>query len=95
MCFFVKENSKWEFKDINSLKGLRVGGIFDSGFDEEFQFISESGGTFELMPYNGEYLSKSFLKLENNRIDVFMFTLNTTLYEMKKIRKKATEKQVV
>ncbi len=49
--------------------------------------LTKTGGNFELMPYNGEYLNQSFLKLDNDRIDVFMFTLNTTLYEMKKRNK--------
>ncbi|CAH0536329.1 substrate-binding periplasmic protein [Vibrio marisflavi] len=87
MCFFVRKDSNWVFNGLNSLEGLRVGGIIDSGFDEEFEFINETGGNFELMPYNGEYLNQSFLKLDNDRIDVFMFTLNTTLYEMKKRNK--------
>jgi len=84
MCFFSSKNSDWIYSGIDSLKELRIGIASDTSIQELTQYVSENKQQFQYMPYNETYIEQSLKKLKLNRIDTFLFTYNTTIYEMKK-----------
>lgn len=83
MCFFTTKASQWTYSGAESLSGLQIGLATDTSVEELNSYITENSHQFQLMPYNDTYISKSLKKLDAGRIDTFLFTYNTTLYEMK------------
>ena len=83
MCFFTKMESKWEYSGIESLGNLKIGIAYDTSIEELNSYIAQNSDQFDFMPYNGTYIVNSLKKLDAGRFDTFLFTHNTTLYEMK------------
>ena len=84
MCFFTTKGSDWAYHGIESLKGQRIGIASDTSIQELTLYVAENKQQFQYMPYNETYIEQSLKKLKLNRIDTFLFTYNTTVYEMKK-----------
>jgi len=85
MCFFTSKDSDWIYRGIDSLKGQHIGIASDTSIQELTQFVADNKQQFQYMPYNETYIEQSLKKLKANRIDTFLFTYNTTIYEMKKM----------
>lgn len=82
MCFFTKKESNWTYAGVDSLQGMKVGVAKDAAPQELNSYIAKNKKRFQFMPYNESYLTKSLKKLDGNRFDTFIFTYNTTVYEM-------------
>jgi len=80
MCFFVKNNSKWVYKDISSLKNKSIGIAKDTSIEELNKYIHTNPKQFQYLPYSKTYIIQSLKKLDRNRFDTFLFTKNSTLY---------------
>jgi len=82
MCFFTKSSSEWAYTGEDSLKGLTIGLAQDTYIDELSEYIEKNEKQFDYIPYSDGYLTSSFKKLTFNRIDTFVFTYNSTRYEI-------------
>lgn len=85
MCFFTRTDNTWNYMGEQSLKGLRIGIANDTSIEELNQYVQENRDQFQFQPYSDKYIVSSLRKLEHDRIDTFLFTKNTTLYEIDKI----------
>jgi len=84
MCFFVKAESSWVYKGAASLKGMQIGIANDSSVEELNEYVQDHKDQFQFQPYGEYYIESNLLKLERKRIDAFIFTHNTTQYEIRK-----------
>lgn len=84
MCFFTKSDSQWNYTGLPSLKGLRIGVANDTSIEELNEYMSHNKQQFGFLPYNDTYIHKSLRKLDANRIDTFLFTYNSTIYDINK-----------
>ena len=82
MCFFTQKESSWQYTGLASLKGLKIGVANDTSIEELNEYMNNNKKQFGVLPYNNTYIKKSIKKLEANRIDTFIFTYNSTVYEM-------------
>ena len=82
MCFFTLKNSRWNFKGVESLRGLDIGIAYDTSIEELNNYAKANPTQFQFLPYHERYIRQSLEKLEKNQVDTFVFTLNTTIYEM-------------
>ncbi|MEH6631058.1 MAG: hypothetical protein V7776_09535 [Halopseudomonas aestusnigri] len=82
MCFFVKESSRWKYEGIKSLRNQKIGIAIDTSIEELNTYISEHKDKFYFSPYGSNYLVHSFNMIERNRLDSFIFTYNSTVYEL-------------
>ncbi len=85
MCFFAKSSSDWTYDGLPSLKGIKVGIASDTSIEELDNYIGNNPDDFDSMPYSDNYLARSVRKLDKNRIDVFVFTYNSTMYNLNKM----------
>jgi len=85
MCFFTKKESNWLYSGLESLAGLKIGVANDTSIEELNKYMKQNKKQFDFLPYNDAYLIKSFRKLEAGRVDTFIFTYNSAVYEMKKM----------
>jgi len=84
MCFFTKSDSNWKYAGPESLNGLRVGIAKDTAIEELNSYILKNASQFDYLPYIESYLDISLKKTRANRIDTFLFTYNSTQYELNK-----------
>lgn len=84
MCFFTKKESNWQYTGLDSLKGLKIGVANDTSIEELNEYMDKNKKQFGFLPYNDTYIKKSIKKLKAGRIDTFIFTYNSTVYEMHK-----------
>ena len=82
MCFFTNADSDWRYEGVSSLDGKRFGIAADTSVEELNAYISAHSSQFEQIPYNSEYIKRSLTKLKKNRIEAFLFTYSSTVYEM-------------
>ncbi len=85
MCFFVNKASSWKYQNPKSLEGLKIGIAIDTSIEELNEFVRRNPRALQYLPYNDSYIIKSLRKLDRKRIDTFLFTYNTTIYEMNKL----------
>ena len=91
MCFFVGSRSQWRYEDIRSLAGLRIGMATDVSIEELNTFMHSNLAQFQFQPYNDRYVEQSVKKVLKKRVDTFLFTKNTTLFELRRL---GLEKQI-
>lgn len=82
MCFFVNSNSSWTYNGIGSLRGLSIGMAQDSSIEELNQYRNSHPEQFQLQPYLKRFVKQNVLKMQKGRIDTFLFTKNTTFYDL-------------
>ena len=82
MCFFTKSHSDWTYSGPESLTGLKVGLAQDTSIEELNSFIADNPDQFDFIPYSDSYLDISIKKTKFDRIDAFLFTYNSTQYEL-------------
>jgi len=85
MCFFTEQDSPWQYHGQHSLQGLRIGIAPDTSLVELNQFKQDNPELFHEVPYSERYLQQQVSKLMDKRIDTFLFTRNTTLFELEKL----------
>lgn len=85
MCFFTQASSSWTFQGALSLRGLNIGIANDTSIEELNDYVAANPGQFQFQPYSDQYIVSNLRKLERGRIDAFLFTKNTTRYEIDKI----------
>lgn len=83
MCFFVNRQSNWQYSGIESLSGIIIGAASDTSIEELNQYAKNHPKNFQYQPYHDRFISQNVKKLNKNRIDTFIFTRNSTLYELK------------
>ena len=84
MCFFVANDSNWIYKDETSLKGMQFGIANNTSIEELNNYINNHPRQFHFQPYHERYVLQNAQKVLRNRIDAFIFTQNTTHYELSK-----------
>jgi len=88
MCFFTSANSNWHYKGASSLAGMQIGIGNDTSIEELNDYVQTHPEQFQFQPYLGRYIKQSIGKIDKKRIDAFLFTYNTTLYELDKMNLK-------
>lgn len=83
MCFFIDANSAWRYENKQSLQGLKIGIANDASIEELNSYIKEHPEQFNYQPYHERFVAQNVGKLLKKRIDTFIFTKNTTLYELR------------
>jgi len=84
MCFFTSKDSDWNFSSIESLKDKVIGIAADTSIEELNNYIKLNPQQFQYQPYHERYIIQSAHKLDKERMDAFLFTKNSTIYELKK-----------
>ena len=88
MCFVTKSGSKFQYTNTESLLGMRIGYAQDTSVSQELNaYMVKHKRQFHVIPYNGKYLTRSLDKLALGRLDTFLFTYNSTIYELQKLGK--------
>ncbi|NVK26016.1 MAG: ABC transporter substrate-binding protein [Gammaproteobacteria bacterium] len=85
MCFFVKKEASWQYTGVNSLKGVVVGIASDTSIEELNSYAKRYPESFQYQPYHERFIGQNVKKLNKNRIDTFIFTRNSTIYELNKL----------
>ena len=82
MCFFTDANNTWQYKNEQSLQGMQIGIAIDTSIEELNAYIQKHPEQFQYQPYHERFLAQNVNKVLKKRIDAFIFTNNTTLYEL-------------
>lgn len=82
MCFFVNASDPWFFDGVNSLHGLSIGMAQDTSIEELNEYRRQFPEQFQLQPYLKRFVKQNVLKMQKGRIDTFLFTRNTTLFDL-------------
>jgi len=85
MCFFTLKNKQWNFEGIASLYGLSIGVARDSTIEELNEFMAKDAESFQVQTYLSRFVEQNTYKLIKGRIDTFLFTKHTTMYELKRL----------
>lgn len=85
MCFFTAANSSWQYQGTHSLKGMQVGIAIDTSIEELNEYVEKNLNQFQYQPYHERYIEQNAGKLDKARIDTFLFTRNSTIYELTKM----------
>jgi polar amino acid transport system substrate-binding protein len=83
MCFFTDVNNAWRYENKESLKGMEIGLANDTSIEELNDYIKKNPEQFHYQPYHERFVAQNAGKVLKKRIDAFIFTNNTTVYELK------------
>ncbi|MBD1582289.1 transporter substrate-binding domain-containing protein [Pseudoalteromonas sp. S16_S37] len=86
MCFFTTLENQWQYRGIDSLSKMQIGIAIDTSIEELNHYVSSHSDQFVFQPYHERYIKQSAQMLTKNRIDAFLFTKNSTLYELKQAK---------
>jgi len=87
MCFFTKEGSTFQYTGVNSLAGMKIGILQDGSISKPLtKYVENNPNQFSYMPYNKSYLQQSIGKLLIGRIDTFLFTYNSTIHALRRMK---------
>jgi len=84
MCFFTSVKSNWTYSNISSLKNKVIGIAADTSIEELNDYVKINPQQFQYQPYHDRFIIQNALKLDKERMDAFLFTKNSTIYELKK-----------
>ena len=84
MCFFNDIDSQWHFTGIDSLTNKQFGLANDTSLEELNSYLAENPEQFQFQPYHERYLIQQARKVKRGRIEAFLFTYNSTIYELNK-----------
>lgn len=84
MCFFTKKDNSWRYAGTPSLEGKQIGIAIDTSIEELNDYVASHLEQFQFQPYHERYISQNAKKLDKGRIDSFLFTYNSTRYELMK-----------
>ena len=82
MCFFVNADNSWRYNGVESLKGMSIGMAQDTSIEELNNYRDENPEQFQLQPYLKRFVKQNVFKMQKGRIDTFLFTKNTTLFDL-------------
>jgi len=82
MCFFIPKSNEWRYKNLESLKKLRIGIASDASIEILNPYINDSEFNFQSMHYDLDFIAKNIKMIGANRLDAFIFTQNTTQYKL-------------
>ncbi|MGO1117282.1 substrate-binding periplasmic protein [Rhodovibrionaceae bacterium A322] len=85
MCFFTTAKSDWRYSNVDSLQGKFIALAADSSIEELNDYLRLNPDRFHTMVYSDRYVATALRMLENNRIDAFLFTYNTTVSEIARL----------
>lgn len=85
MCFFTLKSKKWSFEGTASLYGMSIGVARDASIEELNEFMVRNIESFQIQTYLSRYVEQNSYKLLKGRIDTFLFTKHTTMYELKRL----------
>ena len=85
MCFFTLAESSWQYNGPKSLKGMQIGLATDASIEELNSYLKEHPEQFQFQPYHERYIKQSAGKLDRHRIDSFIFTHNSTIFEFNRL----------
>ncbi|WP_394202151.1 substrate-binding periplasmic protein [Shewanella waksmanii] len=83
MCFFTRHTSRWHYNGTASLKGLQIGIATNTSIEELNEYVTNNPEQFQYRPYFDKYVIQSAAKLDKQRMDTFLFTYNTTMFELR------------
>lgn len=83
MCFFTSKNSTWIYSGVSSLKDKFIGIATDTSIEELNEYAELNPLQFQYQPYHERYIIQNAHKIDKQRIDTFLFTKNSTVYELK------------
>lgn len=82
MCFFTLSTNPWQYNGLKSLAGLQFGVATDTSLEELNEYAAQHPIQFQRQPYHERYILQQAQKLRRGRIDAFLFTYNSTRYEL-------------
>lgn len=82
MCFITLAESDWRYQGIDSLKNMQIGVAIDASIEELNDYVEKNPTQFQFQPYHERFLIQNANKLRKGRMDAFVFTKNTTKYEL-------------
>lgn len=82
MCFFTSIDSDWQYKGTLSLDQKHIGIAIDTSIEELNDYVENHPEQFQFQPYHERYIVQNAQKIEKGRIDAFLFTYNSTRYEL-------------
>lgn len=82
MCFFVRANDSWMYEDLFSLDGRINLLARDTSIEALNDYIKRRPNQFQFMTYSGEFIEQAANLLTKKRIDTFVFTRNTSVWEL-------------
>lgn len=85
MCFFVLKDNKWNYEGENSLKNIDIGVARDASIEELNSYMLNNLERFQFQTYLDRYIEQSAKKLMKGRFDTFVFTKQTTNYELRQL----------
>ncbi len=85
MCFFTRIENSWQYVNPESLVGLSIGIGDDTSIAALNDYIADKAYDFLPMHYDENFITKNLKMLDAGRIDTFIFTQNTTQYEIKRM----------
>jgi ABC-type amino acid transport substrate-binding protein len=83
MCFFTDKKSSWQYENEQSLQGMQIGIANDTSIEELNTYIQKHPEQFQHQPYHERFVVQNARKVLKKRVDAFIFTQNTTVYELK------------
>lgn len=84
MCFFTLKTSTWRYMGVQSLKGKQFGLAADTSLEELNDYTLSNPDQFQYQPYHERYILQQAKKIDRGRIDAFLFTYNSTIFELNK-----------
>ena len=84
MCFFTRAHSNWRYAGPQSLFTLKTGVVMDATLEELDEVTRDNPDLFLFMPYDEKFILRGARMLDSGRLDTFLFTRNTTLFEFKR-----------
>lgn len=85
MCFFTEKTNPWRYLSTDSLNDLQFGIATDTSIEELNQYVGDNPQQFQFQPYFGGYIHQQARKVMKGRIDAFLFTKNSTVYELSRL----------
>lgn len=84
MCFFTSAEDNWQYKGALSLENKQIGIAIDTSIEELNNYVENHPEQFQFQPYHERYIRQNAQKIDKGRIDAFLFTHNSTRYELNK-----------
>lgn len=85
MCFFTLKSKQWSFDGSLSLNGMSIGVPRDASIEELNEFMARNIENFQVQTYLSRYVEQNSFKLIKGRLDTFLSTKQTTMYELKRL----------
>lgn len=85
MCFFVLNESSWQYLGPQSLVEESIGIALDTSIEELNNYIKSFPKQFYFQPYHERFIKQNAGMVKKGRLTSFIFTLNSTWYELERL----------